>query len=339
MKIRPFFCAMILFFVHYAETLPTSFKAIVLAAGSSTRFKTPGKSKLLAPICGQPMIGYPIKLFETLNIPTVVVIGYLRDQVRNALEAIAHKPLTFVVQEEQLGTGHALLCTQDHWDADHIILINGDMPLVTPETIQELIDKHQSTNAALTLSVAHCVDPSIAYGRIVTENGITKIVEKKHFTYAIEDFPMVNCGIYIINRAFLENHLKAVEQNELTHEFYVTDLVELASKNNLPVSLVETSFQVTHGVNTFQQLAHVEHLKRKELLNHFMTNGVRFILPETTRIDLEVQIGAGTVIGAGAELLGSTHIGTNCTIGSHCILKNASIKDDSVIKPFTTVSK
>lgn len=310
-----------------------SVQAVILAAGSSSRFKT-GNSKLLAPICGQEMILFPVLLLESLQIPTTVVVGFQREKIVEAIGKKTYKP-RYITQEQQLGTGHALLCTQRNWEADNILLLNGDMPLISKEIITKLISQHIAAQAGVSFIVAHNTDQSIGYGRLVEKDGIMKIIEAKHFTDTPEEYPLVNAGIFIINRTFLEQHLQDIKQNDITHEFYVTDLIELASKNNVPVIPLEVSFNTLHGVNTLQQLEKAERIKKKEITRYWMNNGVRFENPKTVSIDLSVTIEPGTVIGSFVELRGNTHIGKNCTIKSYNVLKDIIVQENSIINPYT----
>ncbi len=248
--------------IHFVQA-DTSIQAVVLAAGSGSRFKT-SYSKLTAPICGQPMIVYTAKLLQELELFSTFVVGHQKEHVKQLIEEAQIQDLTFVVQEEPLGTGHALLCSQSTWQTDNILVMNGDMPLVTKEIIQELIKQHTKYNAAISFVVSHCVDPSTAYGRVVTENNVMKIIEAKHFTYDINQYPHINAGIYLINRGFLEEYLSSVGQNDVTHEFYITDLVEIASTHSLPVTMISSPYAAIHGVNTLEQLAKVETFKKTQ---------------------------------------------------------------------------
>ena len=314
-----------------------SVQAVVLAAGGSTRFKTE-TSKLLASICGQEMILYPVILLEKLGIDTTMVIGFQRDKIVETIGKKTYKP-RFIVQEQQLGTGHALLCTQRNWHTDHILLLNGDMPLISEQIITDLIEQHIAAQAGISFIVSHNTDSSIGYGRLVDRDNTLRIVEAKHFTYKPEEYPLVNAGIYIINRSFLEKYLSEIEQNEVTNEFYVTDLVELANKNNIPVVHIEVPFDALHGVNTLRQLEKAERLKKRELTEYWMARGVRFENPKSVHIDLTVTIEPGSVIGAGVELHGNTHIGKKCIIGSFSILKDARLKDSVRVGSHSTIEK
>ena len=305
-------------------------QAVVLAAGSSSRFKTPGKSKLLFNLCGQKMIEFPVSLLHSLSIQTTLVIGFKRDLIMKTVKK-KHPHVYFVTQENLLGTGHALVCTQYKWHADNILIMNGDMPLITPDIIERLLDKHQQDKACISFVVSHNTDISIGYGRLVQENNITRIVEAKHFTASAEDYPLVNAGIYVVRRTFLEDYLNKIELNKQTNEFYITDLVEIAVKNGAPVAWTEEPFYALHGVNTLQQLEKAERIKQREIINTFMTNGVRFKNSKTVVIDLFVTIEPGSFVDMNVKLLGNTHIGKNCVIESGTTLENCIIKDNVTI--------
>ena len=311
-------------------TASDKLEAIILAAGQGSRLKT-GITKLITPICGQPMVVYTAKLMHQLAIPTTIVIGYQKERVEKVLKDSQIPDLIFAEQTEQLGTGHALLCTKNTWHAENILVMNGDMPLITPDIISQLWMTHQNNNAAISIVTSYNVDPANCFGRIVQHNDNIKIVEKKHFTYDINNHPYVNAGIYLINRAFLETFLETIKQNEKTQEFYITDLVEIASNNNLPILTMPFPFELLNGVNTFEELATVEEIKRTELIKYWMANGVRFIAPHTVHIDVGVTIGRGTVISSGVQLLNNTRIGEFCTVQPHVILDNAILENNVTI--------
>lgn len=316
------------------ETTFDNTQAIVLAGGGSTRFKT-GVTKLSAPICGQEMVLYSIKAVANLGLPITTVVGFQKELVTDIIMHANIPNITFVEQKEQLGTGHAVLCTKSTWSADNLLVLNGDMPLITPDIIAQLWEAHKKNNAAISIVIAHNVDPNNAFGRIVYDGNHIKIIEKKHFTDSIDDHPFVNAGIYLINRRFLEEYVGTIEQNEQTNEFYLTDLIHLASNNDLKVITVEVPFDHVRGVNTHRELADAEAIQQKKLIDHWMSNGVRFYNPETVRVDLNVTIGARTTIGCGVHLLGNTIIGKNCHIGQFCTLENTHLADDVTVEQNT----
>jgi len=309
-------------------------QAILLAAGGSTRFNS-GKTKLGYDICGQKMIIRALSSMIAHDIPTTIVVGHQKEDVIQIITD-AHIPhISFVEQKEQLGTGHAVLTAREFWHADHILIMNGDMPLVMPKVIEQLWDAHLQQGAAISIVTTYCIDPEIAYGRIVETEGKVEVIEAKHFTASIADYPYVNAGIYLIRRDFLETYLPHVQQNSVTKEFYITDLIKLASDNDYTIATSEAPFEAIHGVNTLKQLVHVEHIKRTEFIEQWMKQGVHFIMPHTVHIDEQVTIGKGSTIGAGVQLRGNTHIGNNCIIEPYCILKNAVIADNQHVAAFT----
>jgi len=315
-------------FITHASLSDT--QAIVLAAGHGSRFKT-GITKQIVSICGQPMIIYPLHILQRCNIPTTVVTGYQRELVEQAIENAHINSISYAIQEKQNGTGHALQCSQSFWSAENILVMNGDMPLITTDIIAQLCNQHQQHNAAISFVITKNTDPKLAFGRIVQNKDYIAIVEAKHFIGDINKHPYVNAGLYLIRRSFLENFLSTVEKNEQTSEFYITDLVHIASNNKLPVTTLEVPFDPVRGVNTLKELAIAEQLKQKEIIEYWMTQGVRFHLPDTIRVDVRVTIGVGTEIGAGVHLLGSTTIGKQCTIAPYTILMNAHILDNQII--------
>jgi bifunctional UDP-N-acetylglucosamine pyrophosphorylase/glucosamine-1-phosphate N-acetyltransferase len=347
----------------------TLVQAIILAAGKSTRFKTE-KSKLLEPICGQPMVAYPIKLLQALSIPVTLVVGHKKEEiietVTNALSANpASSPVSYITQEKQEGTGHALLCTRENWKSEHILVINGDMPLITAEIIADLYKKHLETKAAMSFVTAHYSDAAVsAYGRVVQKGSSIEIIEAKNWvaenssaTSSGEfsaDSCCINAGIYLISRDFLEKHVTSLEKNSVTKEFYLTDLVKIASQNGLTVSTLQAPFDRIRGINTLQELWATEQIQRADLIKYWMERGVRFSVPQNVHINLDVTIGAGTFIGCGVQLTGNTTIGSNCvinefnslnnvtlgnnvTINSHCIINDAVIHDSAQVGPFAHI--
>jgi bifunctional UDP-N-acetylglucosamine pyrophosphorylase/glucosamine-1-phosphate N-acetyltransferase len=304
-----------------------SIQAIVLAAGQGSRFNT-GISKLITPVCGQPMIVYPLKTITAAVSSITVIVGFQKEAVQQCIINASLPSITFVEQQEQLGTGHAVLCSRPYWHADHLLIINGDMPLITDDIIQKLCLLHNSQQAAISFVIAHHVEATSAYGRVVQKDGSIQIVEKKHFTENVATHPYINAGIYLINRTFLERYLPTLKQHS-THEFYITDLVEVANKNSLPVALLDAPYDTIRGVNTLQELAAVEQIMCMQRIHYWMERGVRFILPHTSYIEHTVTIGKATVIGAGAQLMGTTHIGEFCTIDPYTILHNQVVHNNA----------
>lgn len=313
-------------------------QAIILAAGRSTRLKT-GHNKLLENICGQPMIIFSTKLFESLEVPTTVVIGYQKDLI-SACIAKYHQGgnISFAIQENPQGTGHALECTREHWKKDHILIMNGDMPLVTADIIEALYAKHIESGATLSFAMAHYTDPNTSYGRVVKNENRIKIVEAKEFKdSSADDHCCINAGIYIVKRSFLEDHIQDLEPNAISKEFHITDLIEKASTAGEPIATISAPFDYIRGINNQHELWAAEQIQRSNIIKYWMENGVRFSVAHNVHIDLDVTIGAGSYIGCGAHLLYGTKVGANCKINEYAALENAVVGDNVIIYPFTII--
>lgn len=312
-------------------------QAIVLAAGKSTRFKT-GKSKLVEPICGQEMILYTTKLLARLHIPTTLVVGYQREMIIQAVEQAHPETVQFITQEEQKGTGHALICTQKNWHREHILILNGDMPLVNQEIIEELYQTHIDQNADMSFVTAHCDETNHAYGRVIKKGNITAIVEAKDFNLDPHEHCCINAGIYMAKRSFLESSIASLTRNEKSQEFYITDLVQIASNKGLQVATVSAPFDRIRGINTLQELWAAEQIKRAEIIKDWMDQGVRFSVAQNVHIDLDVTIGAGSYIGCGSHLVKGTRIGKNNKINENVSLESAQLGDNNVLLPNTIIT-
>lgn len=337
------------------DIMLTNLQAIVLAAGKSTPFNTE-KTKLVEKICGQEMILYPTKLLQELGIATTVVIGYQKELVSAVIIKQHQDRIHFVTQEDPQGTAHAILSARDSFKDEHILIMHGDMPLVTPEIIEKLYAKHLETKSTVSFIVAHNDDPSgMNYGRIVKDNNKIKIVEAKEFKGDVNDHCCVNAGIYIVTKKFLINNIDEIEKNEASKQFYFTDIIKIASDQDEPIATIQTSFDRIRGINNFQELWAAEHIKRSELIKHWMDRGVRFSVAQNVHIDLDVTIGSGSYIGCGVHILRGSKLGKNCfvhefssiedsqlgdnvVIYSHCIVKETQTGNNVQIGPFAHVS-
>ncbi len=304
-------------------------QAIVLAAGKATRFKTK-KTKLLFNICGRSMILYPLKVLESLRIPMTIVLGYQADEVQVEIENANIPQVDFVIQEEQLGTGHAVACTQSTWVEENILIMYGDTPLVPKELIHNLILQHKETNAALTFCTTMVIDPT-GYGRILEKDGKIEIVEEKNCTEDQRAINRINVGIYVATKSFLESNINKLQKNPETGEIYLVDLVKMACDQGLIIDTYQVPFDDVRGVNNLQELWSVEQIKRSEFIKHWMARGVRFELAQSIHIDIDVEISPGSFIGTGVHLLGNTKIGEECFIGAFTIVENTIVGDHVTI--------
>lgn len=311
-------------------------QGIILAAGSSSRFKT-GRTKLVEKICGREMILYPTQVLTQLNIPVFMVVGFQKELVEEVVKEHFLKQVTFISQKEQKGTGHAISCTKDTWFADDILIMNGDMPLVNTDIIEKLYKKHKENDATLSFATAHHCDPEGMYGRVIQANDKIEIVEARDFEGDVNETCCVNAGIYIIKKDFLEKAIDKLTNNNNAQEWYITDLIKIAADNNHKVTTLSVPFDRIRGVNNFKELWAVEQIKKSEIIQYWMNNGVRFSIAHNVHIDWNVAIGAGTAIGSGVQLLKDTTIGKDCTIGSFSKLTATNVGDRCVVKEHTII--
>jgi len=234
----------------------TDLQAVVLAAGKSSRFNS-DQSKMLAQLQYKPMVIRALQPLHDLNIPIILIVGHQHELVELAVRDAGLNTVQFALQKEQLGTGHAVLCAQPFWSKDHILITYGDMPLINTHIVEQLYQTHMQENADFTLIVAENVDPACSYGRLVRQGHDLRIIEKKHFTLNINDYPLVNAGIYLVKRAVLEMALAEIQPNSVTKEYYLTDILEIANKKNLRISTLKVPFDAVRGINTQEEYAEV----------------------------------------------------------------------------------
>ncbi len=310
-------------------------KAIVLAAGKSTRFRTK-KSKLLHSLCGQAMILYPAKVLEDLHIPMTFVLGYQAELVKNVIVDAKIENADFVIQENLWGTGNAVLSARDRWDKDHILILNGDTPLLTSDLISGLIKKHLESEATISFLATYLINPT-GYGRIKKDGDMISIIEEKNCTEDEKEINKVNAGVFLIRRDFLEENLEKVDRDEVSGEIYLTELVRIASEKKLRVNIISVPYDLVRGVNTLEELWAAEQIKRSQLMKKFMNRGVRFELAQNIHLDIDVEIGAGSFIATGVHLLRGARIGEDCFIGAFSIIDNSVIEDGTKIYSHTVV--
>lgn len=313
-----------------------SLAVLILAAGEGTRMKS-SRPKVLHSICGEPMIHFVLKSVENL-VPerTVVVVGHHADKVKAALEGVE-----FALQEEQLGTGHAVSMTEEMlagFDGT-VIILSGDTPLLTTGTLQDMLGIHTSNEAAATLLTARMNNPT-GYGRIIrsASGTVEAIVEQKDATDEQRAIQEVNSGTYCFNKEKLFRALKEIDSNNKQGEFYLTDVIKVLSERGekIMASLADNP-QETMGVNTRVQLAEADRVMRGRINEGHMLGGVTLIDPATTFIADGVTIGKDTVIYPMTFISGTTKIGEGCIIGPSsrlvdCQVGNAVVIESSVVK-------
>lgn len=306
-----------------------SLATIILAAGKGTRMKSK-TVKLLHKVAGKPMIQHLTDTAERLaSRKIIVVVGYQGEQVQ---EVIQGTNLTFVYQREQKGTGHAVMQAKEalqNFDGATLVLV-GDAPLLSLETLQHLCNHHFSAGADATILTTRLVNP-YGYGRIIrdVDGKFMRIVEQSDLTKEEVEITEINTGIYLFDNKKLFSALDKIQPNNKQGEYYLTDVFGFLLEEGAQVELVETDDpEETIGINDRVRLAEAEKILRRRINEHWMREGVTLIDPDTIYIDEEVEIGQDTVIKPFTFIEGKTKIGRNCEIGPQTRIKDAQLGDD-----------
>jgi bifunctional UDP-N-acetylglucosamine pyrophosphorylase / glucosamine-1-phosphate N-acetyltransferase len=312
---------------------------VVLAAGKGTRMKSQ-VPKVLHTIGGLTIIERVIRTAAALQPASItLVIGHGGDEVRRSLAK--RTALQFVTQEQQLGTGHALLQARPHLEGKSgtVVLLSGDVPLLTTASLQALLATHQEAAAAATVITANFARP-YGYGRIVRTNGkISKIVEERDTTAAQKAIGEINSGIYSFDIAPLFAALDSIGTANKQGEYYLPDLIAIYRKQKRTVATwtVARGDEI-RGINSRTELAEVTSMVRQQKNEELMAAGVTLIDPATTYIDADVVVGPDTVIYPCVFLEGSTKIGAACEIHSGTRIVNSTIGDRVCVRNHTVVT-
>lgn len=313
-------------------------QAVVLAAGKSTRFGT-GQSKQLVELCGIPMLVHALDLLHSLSIDTTVVLGYQADQIEAVCRQYkAGKKVTVVHQAEQKGTGDAVRCSEKSWQHDHILILNGDMPLLTQEVLSSLIYRHTTGNYALTFATTTLENPT-GYGRVFADKtGTLLIREEKECTPEQRAITTVNAGVYLVRKDFLTQSLRTLLESDVTGEVYITDIIADAGNRGKKVGTYEVCADLVRGVNTLEELAQAEHILYQRTRAKWLAHGVRLIDPSSILIDRGVRIGRGSVLERGVQLRGTTTVGKRVRVDAYTIVADTAIADDAYIKSHSVLN-
>jgi len=327
-----------------------SLASVVLAAGKGTRMKS-GLIKVLHPVAGLPMIAWPVAAArEAGSDPIVLVIGHQASAVQGTFRGAAD--IRCAMQEEQLGTGHAVACALDTLTGFRgtVLILCGDTPLLRAETLKNMLAFHRDKGAAVTVLTAVMNDP-YGYGRVVRDQAgrVTRIVEQKDADPEEQEIREINSGIYCMDSDFLFNNIKGLGNDNAQQEYYLTDLLAIAVRKELTCLAVQASdADEIMGVNDRIQLASADRILRSRINRKHMLNGVTIIDPDHTYIDHGVTIGCDTTIHPGCRIDGGTVIGdgclidggvsiSGCRIGDDCHIKAASVLEDSLLGEDVTI--
>jgi bifunctional UDP-N-acetylglucosamine pyrophosphorylase/glucosamine-1-phosphate N-acetyltransferase len=316
--------------------------SIVLAAGKGTRMKS-DKIKVLHPVAGKAIIKHVLNTLDGLNSKIVNVIGHQKEEVQSELESLDDWDLNYVIQSEQLGTGHAVKQAEKYIEEHEgaVLILYGDTPLLRKESIAEFVKEHQLNNSDLTVMTAMLDDPE-GYGRIVKDenNNLTAIIEEKDADLETKSIKEINSGVNCIDSELLREFLSNMDNNNSQNEYYLTDIIEYAvSKDkNINTYTVQDSDEII-GINTRKQQAEAERVLRNRIIDQHLSNGVTIIDPDTTFIDAEVEIEQDVTIYPFNYLEGSTKVAKNTIINQNCKLKNAVIGENAEILSNTIIKE
>jgi bifunctional UDP-N-acetylglucosamine pyrophosphorylase/glucosamine-1-phosphate N-acetyltransferase len=306
---------------------------VILAAGEGTRMKS-RTPKVLHKLSGRSLLGHAIAAAGDLAPQRlVVVVGHAREEV--AAAAVAAAPQAdIVVQEQQLGTGHAVRMVIESVGAmaGTVIVTYGDMPLLRGQTLAELAARHAAAGNAVTVLTARGDFPG--FGRIVrdADGAFLRIVEERDATVAERAIDEFNSGCYAFDGALLADAIKRVTTNNSQHEEYLTDVVEILRGDGHPVGTVLAAEPAEiRGVNDRVQLAQARRALNDRILRGWMLAGVTITDPASTWIDVTVTIGQDAEIGPQTQLEGATAIGAGAKVGPGCLLEDTTVGEDAVL--------
>lgn len=311
--------------------------AIVMAAGKGTRMIS-DKPKVVHEVLYKPMILHIVDALKELNVDQIyVIVGHKAEEVKALVQ---DENVQFVLQEEQLGTGHALLQAKDIL-ADKegtTIVLNGDAPLITAKTLKELVSYHNIHQHKGTVMTCDC-DLEKKFGRIIKDEGqVKEIVEFKDLKEGQYEITEMNVGEYCFDNIELYKALDKITNDNAQNEYYITDVIKIMNEDGLSVGGCKIpDLAEVGGINDRLELSEATKLLQKRVNKKHLLNGVNIIDIDSTFIGTDVKIGPDTTIEPGCIIKGKTSIGQGCHIGPHCEFDNVTIKENVEIK-FSVIS-
>ncbi|MCG9584684.1 bifunctional UDP-N-acetylglucosamine diphosphorylase/glucosamine-1-phosphate N-acetyltransferase GlmU [Vibrio tubiashii] len=310
------------------------FSAVILAAGKGTRMYS-NKPKVLHTLAGKPMVKHVIDTCDGLGAQNIhLVYGHGGDQMQAELSS---ESVSWVLQADQLGTGHAVDQAAPQFEDDEkILVLYGDVPLISEETIESLLDAQPTGGIALLTVV---LDNPMGYGRIVRKNGpVVAIVEQKDATEEQKLIKEINTGVMVATGGDLKRWLSGLNNNNAQGEYYLTDVIAAAHDEGRAVEAVHPVNPIeVEGVNDRAQLARLERAFQSMQAQKLLEQGV--MLRDPARFDLrgELQCGMDCEIDANVIIEGKVSLGDNVVIGTGCVLKDCEIDDNTVIRPYSVI--
>ena len=303
---------------------------IIMAGGVGKRMKS-NRVKVLHTILGKPVIFYVVERAKSLNPDEIVLVYGAKGKTMNGM----FSGLRYAYQEVPLGTGDAVIKALEQIKGfeGEIIVLSGDVPLLTEVSLRKLLDHHRRGGYHSTILTFYPPEPG-AYGRII-RNGdeVIRIVEARDATAEELNVKEVNSGIYVFHSEYLRKGLRMIDNDNAQGEYYLTDVIQKIREMGGRVGGVpaEDPFEVS-GINTREELSLVEDALRRRIIKHFQEKGVTFHMPDTIYIEMGVTIGEDTEIYPFCYIGGNTRIGRGCTIEPFCYLYDAMVRDGERVK-------
>ncbi|ASI89428.1 bifunctional UDP-N-acetylglucosamine diphosphorylase/glucosamine-1-phosphate N-acetyltransferase GlmU [Vibrio mediterranei] len=310
------------------------FSAVVLAAGKGTRMYS-NKPKVLHTLAGKPMVKHVIDTCESLGSQNIhLVYGHGGEMMQSALQ---QEKVNWVLQADQLGTGHAVDQASPHFaDDEKVLVLYGDVPLISEETIENLLDAQPTGGIALLTVV---LDNPMGYGRIVRKNGpVVAIVEQKDATEEQKLIKEINTGVMVATGGDLKRWLSGLSNDNAQGEYYLTDVIAAAHNEGRAVEAVHPANPIeVEGVNDRAQLARLERAFQSMQAQKLLEQGV--MLRDPARFDLrgQLQCGMDVEIDTNVIIEGSVTLGDNVVIGAGCVLKDCEIDDNTLVRPYSVI--
>ncbi|WP_353497485.1 bifunctional UDP-N-acetylglucosamine diphosphorylase/glucosamine-1-phosphate N-acetyltransferase GlmU [Vibrio sp. CB1-14] len=310
------------------------FSAVVLAAGKGTRMYS-NKPKVLHTLAGKPMVKHVIDTCEGLGSQNIhLVYGHGGDLMKSALE---QETVNWVLQADQLGTGHAVDQASSYLaDDEKVLVLYGDVPLISEQTIENLLDAQPTGGIALLTVV---LDNPMGYGRIVRKNGpVVAIVEQKDATEEQKLIKEINTGVMVATGGDLKRWLSGLSNDNAQGEYYLTDVIAAAHDEGRAVEAVHPANPIeVEGVNDRAQLARLERAFQSMQAQKLLEQGV--MLRDPARFDLcgQLQCGMDVEIDTNVIIEGSVTLGDNVVIGTGCVLKDCEIDDNTIVRPYSVI--
>ncbi|CBH20602.1 fused N-acetyl glucosamine-1-phosphate uridyltransferase; glucosamine-1-phosphate acetyl transferase [Acetoanaerobium sticklandii] len=310
-------------------------KIVILAAGQGTRMKSK-IPKVLHKVLDKPMLDHVMEAAQVVtNNKPIVVIGHMSDMVREHLGDKAE----IALQEEQLGTGHAVMMAEHYIDdEDEVLILCGDTPLIKGETLKEMTKIKSEGYAAVVMSAVE--DDPTGYGRIIRDgsNDFMRIREQKDASEEEKAIKEINAGMYIIDGKLLKENLSKLSVNNAQREYYLTDVLEHIKNAGHRIGVYQADKMEIMGVNSRLQLSEAERIMRLDVNKMHMANGVTLIDTNSTYIDKNVKIGRDTIIYPNCHIKGNSVIGEDCIIRENTTIEDSHIEDHVTIKSSTILS-